>query len=408
MSKLSAVIRHEYSTIIKQPSFWAMMIAMPVILGVIIAISYFGSQASVAKIESLSKEIQNVAVVDESGLVVPEIVVSSGQKYSSANDYGTLKTEVAEGTLNGLIHYPSDLKTNREYQIFVNGSDFTRITTITSLGDNLLKASLYVPLGSAEVISLAQNGATNVLSTYEDGEKTAGFNEYIVPGLFAVMFYLILIFSIGYILTSISEEKENRSMEMALAYLQSRTLIVGKLIGVVLVTLTQLAFFAILTTGAYFVTQALGSDALRLPAGIDLNQLVFDPVAILFGFGFLISGFMLYAGFMAITAAALPVRQANNFSSVFFLGGFSPFYFLTLILTNPENPVVQFTTFFPLTSPTVTLIRNTIGNMGVLESSLALAFMTLCTFGSVWLAVKIFPKGALEFQNRLSFKSFFK
>lgn len=408
MSKLSAVIRHEYTTIVKQPSFWAMMIAIPVLMGVIIAISFFGSQATEDKIESLSKEIQNVAVVDESGLVMEPLVSASGQRYEAPSKYEALKADVADGDLNGLIYYPSNLKENREYKVFVNGNDFTRITTIMSLGDNILKASLYAPLGSAEVISLAQGGASSTLTTFEAGRQTAGFNEYIVPGLFAVMFYLILFFSIGYILTSISEEKENRSMEMALAYLQSRTLIIGKLVGVILVTLTQLAFFAAVTVAAYFIAQAMGSGALTLPAGINLSQLVFDPTAILFGFGFLIAGFMLYAGFMAITAAALPARQANSFSAVFFLGGFSPFYFLTLILADPENPVVKFTTFFPLTSPTVSLIRNTVGNMSVLEASLSLVFMTVCMFGAVWLAVKVFPKGALEFQNRLSFKAFLK
>jgi len=407
MSKLSAVIRHEYATIVKQPSFWIVMVAIPLFIGAIIAAISFGNQASSDRIESLAKDIRNVAVVDDSGFVSKELVESSGQTYANISELEELKQEVASGERNGLVYYPNDLKDSKEYEVYVNGTDFSRVSSINSLGDTLLETSLYAPLGSADVIALAQNGAGSTLTSYENGEPSPGFNKYIVPGLFTAMFYLILLFSIGYILTSISEEKENRSMEMALTYLRPRTLILGKLFGVILVTLTQLLFFATIAVVAYFIALGLGNEALRLPAGIDLSNLVFEPTAILFGIGFLVIGFMLYAGLMAITAAALPARQANSFSAVFFIAGFSPFYFMNLILTDPENPVVRFVTFFPLTSPTTSLIRNTVGNLSLAEASLALGVMFASMLLAVWLAVRIFPKGALEFQNAISFKSIF-
>jgi ABC-2 type transport system permease protein len=276
------------------------------------------------------------------------------------------------------------------------------------LAGTLLKTSLFAPLGSADVISLAENGGSSTLVTYEDGQESPGFNKYIIPGVFAVAFYLILFFSVGYILTSISEEKENRSMEMALTYLKPRLLILGKLIGVILVTLTQLAFMGVLAAIALLILTQTNAFTVQLPAGIDFTKLVFDPLAIFFGLGFLISGFMLFAGLMAITAAALPARQANAFSAVFYLAGFAPFYMIQLIMTDATNPVTTFVTFFPLTSPIVALVRNTVGNMSVLESSLALATMTAFMLLAVWLAVKIFPKGALEYQNPISFKSLFR
>ena len=69
MAKLSSVVRHEYTTIIKQPSFWIAMIAIPVLIGVIIALQFFAMQSSSDRIEELAKDLKNVAIVDESGLL---------------------------------------------------------------------------------------------------------------------------------------------------------------------------------------------------------------------------------------------------------------------------------------------------------------------------------------------------
>jgi ABC-2 type transport system permease protein len=408
MSKLRAVIRHEYTTIVKQPSFWIMMLALPLIFGVIFLLMFLSEKASTDKLDSLANDIKNVAVVDDSGYVSPEIVKAGGQQSRTVAELPALKQEVADGKINGLVYYPKNLAETKNFEVYVNGTDFSRVQTVQQLADTMLQASLFAPLGSAEVISLAQNGGSSTLVTYENGQESPGFNKYIVPGVFAVAFYLILFFSVGYILTSISEEKENRSMEMALTYLKPRLLILGKLIGVVLVTLTQLAFMGALAAAALLVVTQTNMMSVQLPAGIDLAKLVFDPVAIFFGAGFLIAGFMLYAGLMAITAAALPARQANAFSAVFYLAGFAPFYMIQLILTDPTNPVTTFVTFFPLTSPIVSLVRNTVGNISIAEASLALAVMTAFMVLAVWLAVKIFPKGALEYQNPISFKSLFK
>jgi ABC-2 type transport system permease protein len=408
MSKLRAVIRHEYTTIVKQPSFWIMMLALPILFAVVFLLIFISDKASTDRLDTLAKDIKNVAVIDESGFVPVEIVKVGGQQSRPVAELPALKKEVADGKLSGLIYYPKDLEQSKKYEVYVNGTDFSRVQTMQQLAGTLLKTSLFAPLGSADVISLAENGGSSTLVTYEDGQESPGFNKYIIPGVFAVAFYLILFFSVGYILTSISEEKENRSMEMALTYLKPRLLILGKLIGVILVTLTQLAFMGVLAAIALLILTQTNAFTVQLPAGIDFTKLVFDPLAIFFGLGFLISGFMLFAGLMAITAAALPARQANAFSAVFYLAGFAPFYMIQLIMTDATNPVTTFVTFFPLTSPIVALVRNTVGNMSVLESSLALATMTAFMLLAVWLAVKIFPKGALEYQNPISFKSLFR
>jgi ABC-2 type transport system permease protein len=408
MSKLRSVIRHEYLTIIRQPSFWIVLTAIPLLIAVVFGLTFLGNKASANRIEELAKDLRNVAIVDNSGLINKQVIAASKLTLSPASQTEALRQQVQDGKKEALIVYPSNLKADKTYQIYLSSNDLTKTSSVTSLGDNLLKTSLFLPLGSAQVIALAQDGASANITTYQDGKVSAGINGYIAPGFFVILFYIIFAFSISYMLTSVSEEKENRSMEMVLTYVKPRTLIVGKLLAVSLVTLTQVAFFAILTTIVLIVVHETG-NSIPLPFGIDLAKIVFNPLSLFFGAAFLIVGFLMYAGFMTTAAASTPsAKEANSFSSVFFIGAFIPFYFIVMITTDPTNPIVRFITYFPLTSPVVNLIRNTVDNLGVAQSWLSLAVMTAFMFISIWIAIKAFKLGALEYSQSIKLSKLFR
>lgn len=405
MSKLRPVVRHEYVTVVKQKGFWAYMITMPLIFLSIFILIGIAGRSDNTSLEQVAKDLHGVAVVDASGLVAPEVIEASGQTSYPVSDYDTLRQEVESGERKGLLYYPANILETRQYETYISGVDFIFSTSVSELGGQLLKSSLYAPIGSAEKIVMAQQGADSVTTTYANGTTSVGFTRFIVPGAITVMFIIILMFSVGYILTSISDEKENRSIEMALTYLNPRTLIIGKLIAVVLITLTQLLFFAVLAVIAALI--AINTDFIQLPSNFDITALPIDPVSVLFGIGFLVIGFIMFAAFMAFIAVLLPAKQANNFSSLFYILPFVPTWFMWTVLTDPSNPVVQFITYFPVTAPSTSLIRNTVGNISVGEASLSLAIMTVVAAIVLWLVIKVFPKGALEFQNALSWRAIF-
>lgn len=410
MSKLRSVIRHEYMTIVKQPSFWIVMIAIPALIGAVIGLTYIGNRSSAERIEEIAEELKNVSIIDNSGLINAEVVQQSGLKFTTNTNPDESLEQVRQGSLEALIVYPDDLAETRTYQAYLSTDDLTKSSGVTGIADSLLKTSLFIPLGSAEVVALAQEGASGDITMFRDGEATGGFNDYIAPGLFLILFYVIFMFSVGYMLTSISEEKENRSMEVVLTYVKPRVLIVGKLLAVSLVTLTQVAFFILLAATGYLALQQAGSDvmATALPAGISLDKISFSVLPIFFGAAYLIVGFLMFAGFMTATAAASPSsKEANNFSAVFYIGAFIPFYFFMPIITDPSGPLVQFLSYFPLTSPVIALIRNTVGNMEGFEPWLILIVMTGFMLLSIWVAVKAFKLGALEFGSTIKLSKLF-
>ncbi len=405
MSKLSAVIRHEYATVIKQPSFWVYMIAMPLIFAFVFLLIGIANRTPSPSLDSLSNDLKNVAIVDQSGIVSKEIVKASGQTIFPSIDIETLKQSVERGERKGLIVFPQNVVTTRQYDIYLSGIDLGFNTTVSQTANALLQSSVLAPLGSQEKATLALQGATATTTTYENGVVSVGFDRFIAPGLVAALFFIILFFSIGYILTSIADEKENRSIEMALTYLSPRTLIAGKLIAIVLITLTQIAFFGALALLALIV--ATQTSFIQLPAGINLTSLPVEPLSIAIAFAIVLVGFVLFAASMALIASLLPAKQANSFSGIFYILPFLPLWFLNALLTDPHNSVVQFITYFPLTAPTTVLIRNTLGNITSSEALISLAIMTITAAAILWLVLKVFPKGALEFQNALSLKTVF-
>ncbi len=407
MSKLKPVIRHEYLTIVKQPTFWLAMIAIPAVFAGIIALNYFSNQSSANRIEELAENLENVAIVDESSLISEAVVNSAGLTLYPESEKEALRQSVQEGDTEALVVYPESIAEDRKYQIYLANPDVSLTTSVGSLADTILQSSIYLPLGDANIIALAQQGAEGQIITYDEGRETAGFNEYVVPGIFLVLFYVIFLFSIGYMLSSVSEEKENRSMEMVLTYVKSRDLIIGKLLAVTLVTFTQLAFFSVLGAIGFLVAQSLGNE-MSLPFGISIDELVFDPLTIFFALSFLVIGFLLFSGLMTTVASIAPSsKEANNFATFFYIAPWVPFWFVMPILTDPENSVVRFLTYFPATSPVVAQMRNTVGNIGTLELWLVLGVMFAFMLASIWLAVKAFKLGALEFGSTIKLSKLF-
>lgn len=405
MSKLNSVIRHEYLTVVKQKGFWAYMVTIPAIFLLMFLLIGIAGKTNNTSLDNLANDLQEVAIIDASGLVAAEAVAAIGQELTPVSEYEAIRQEVKDGERKGMVYYPANMLETRQYEIYVSGVDFIFSTTLSEIGGSLLSNSLYSSIGSEDKIALAKQGADGVTTTFANGTESVGFTRFIVPGAITILFVIILMFSVGYILTSIADEKENRSMEMALAYLSPRTLIVGKLIAVVLITLTQLLFF--LALGVVAMVVAVNTNFIQLPSNFDITALPVDPVSFIFALAFLIVGFIMFAAFMAFLAVLLPAKQANNFSSIFYILPFVPSWFIWTVLTDPANPVVQFITYFPITAPTTSMIRNTVGNISAGEALLSLGIMAVVAAIMLWLVVKVFPKGALEFQNPLSWRAIF-
>ncbi len=406
--KLLAVTRHEYRTIVKQPSFWISLIAAPAIFLLIFGINYLSSRSNTDLEKQKNEAGYKISVVDQSGLISND--VTDAVNIAIANDGQTdqLREQVRQDEIDGLIVYPADITKTNSYQVYISTDkeDSDKSSTISGIGHFVLQQSLLAPLGSDEVANLALNGAEPQTVEYEDGQEVPGFEAYVVPGVFMILFYFSLFMGIGYAATSVSEEKENRAFEMVLSYVRPRTLMSGKLIGTTLVTLTQIALYAAIAVIAYFIYRALGNE-LQLP--VNLGELEFAIIPILFGAAYFVTSFLFYLALMLATGAAFPSsKEANSFTAVFYLLAFVPFWGFDAISNTPDSLLSQASTFFPLTAPTTLLLRNTLGNLSIIEAAIGLAILIASTVAAVWLAGKLFKLGALQYNSRVKLADIFK
>ncbi len=400
--KLRAVVRHEYLTIVKQPSFWISLISVPLIFAAIVVINVVSDSS---KDVDLSKEKVAIAAVDESGLITADTASTYGVELKSSAERPALEQSVRHGDLDGLVVYPADLRTTGKYQLFADDTERNNGAVVTELGRVMLQQSLLAPLDD-DVSALALTGGEASLQSYNEGQPAREITDYIVPGAFLLLFYVVLIFSVGYALTSVSEEKENRSIEMVLSYVKPQMLILGKLLGIILVTFTQIGIIGLIAATGYFIARAFGNE-LSLP--FNVSDLSFVPSEILIGAGFLVFGFIFYVAMMAMIGAIFPSsKEANGFATVFYLLPAVPFWSLDIVVSSTPNTFAQALTYFPLTSPTTTLLRNAAGNLSVAEGVTALLILIVATAVTVVLAAKAFRLGTLEYSERIKFASLIK
>ncbi len=401
--KLRTVIRHEFLTIIKQPSFWISLVAFPLLAGIVVLI---GSLTDSSKDVDTQSKDHSIAVIDSSGVIRSDIASKYGLDIEPATQQARLESDVRSGSIDGLIVYPGNLLDTGSYRLFADDTDKNNSALIKELGRSALQQSLLAPLGSSKTAGLALSGGQASVQSFKNGQDARKPAQYVVPGAFLVLFYIILVFSVGYALTSVSEEKENRSVEMVLSYLNPRTLIAGKLAAIILVTLVQIVCIGILALIGYGIARSMGNNV-TLP--FSLSDLTFVPAEIALGAGFLVFGFIFYIGLMATIGAIFPsAKEASGFSTVFFLLPAIPFWGLDAVTDRPSSTFTQILTYFPLSSPTTALIRNAAGNLTVGQGIVSLLLLVAASIAIIVIASKAFQLGTLEYNRRIKLSALFR
>jgi ABC-2 type transport system permease protein len=248
-------------------------------------------------------------------------------------------------------------------------------------------------------------GAVGFDSTiFKDGVKYDGIKGAIVPGIFLVLFFLLISVFGNQMITSTTEEKENRVIEIILTTIKARTLIIGKILSLLVLAFVQL----VVTIAPVLIAYFLLKDQLSIP-NFDLSNIPINPIPIAISAIIFIFSFLLFTGLLVgIGAAAPTVQQASGSISIVMLAIFGPLYAVTLFISAPESPIVQFLTFFPLTAPIPLMLRNAVGNLSGLDTVLGISILAISAIIALSLAIRIFQYGALEYANRVSFKSILK
>jgi len=376
-----------------------MTLLFPVIIGLVFAVIFFSNQTTTQAAKDTKNQKFSIEITDESGLINKDLITQFGASTSTNKQVAIDK--VKNNKLDAYFYYPKNLnKTNIEvYAKDVGLFDNGRYQAVASL---LLQQSV-APTIDAQTTAILQDKVQFSSTTYKDGKQFDGLKEAIAPGIFLVLFYILITMFGNQMLTSTTEEKENRVTEMILTTIEARTLIVGKILSLVVLALVQIVAILLPIILAYVFLR----NQLALP-NIDLSNIPIDPIRIAISASIFTFSFLFFTGILvAIGAIAPTAKEAGGFFGVIIMFLFGPLYAVTLFVSMPDSPLVKFLTFFPLTAPIPLMLRNAVGNLTIADSVIGIIILAISSIIALSVAVRLFRYGVLQYSSRLSLSVIF-
>ena len=395
MHNLSTVITFEVIRVLKKKSFWAMVFGFPIMIGAVFGIVFLSNNATRDAADKLKEQTFSIAITDDSHLLSPQITSAFHAKMTT-KEAGI--AAVKNGTVDAYFYYPADVSAHH-IEIYGKNVGLFENGRYSSVALALPSQSVQNTV-SPQIRTVLQNAAASDTTIYRDGRAYDPFKEMILPGIFLVLFYVLMSFFAGQALTSTTEEKENRVIEMILTTIEARTLIIGKIISLIILMLIQ----GVLVVAPVLIGYLLFRNQLNLP-NIDLSGLPVDWARIGVAAVIFALSFAFFTSVLVLIGATMPTaREANQFMGFVMIALYGPLYAVSLFISMPDAPIVRFLSLFPLTSPIPLLMRNAAGNLQPWEIAVGALILLTSSIFVLILAVRVFRFGALEYSRKVSLK----
>jgi len=365
------VIKHEILSTLGKPSFWLMTFLFPLL---IIGLQV-GGQVHVME-EDITPTNEPVGYVDEAGLVqtMPDYVPS--ELLVAFPDEETAHAAMEEGDVSGYYLIPEDFFTsgdlilvNRDYNPFKSliSSDMIRhVVNVNLVGDETLAGLIVNPIGQVKNVPVAPQGGTDVSNPM----------AFIVPYATLFIFFFIITMSSGFMLQSVAKEKESRVIEVLLVSLRPREMMLGKVVGLGVIALLQMALWA--SAGLFALDRS--STTSDLPPGFLLWALLY-----------FVLGYLLYSSLMGARGALAPtMREGQQFTFVVLLPLMIPLWLMNAFIQTPNGLLPTILSLFPLTAPVSMMTRLVATGVPIWQPIAGLVLLAATTYFVVVVTARLF------------------
>lgn len=425
MNNLGIVIEREYRERVAKKSFLITTLLMPVLMLMLMvapsAMLFFGGQSQ-----------SDILVIDNSGVIVPHLKSDENVRYTVTSGI-SVDSALRRDDCTGVLVIPRDVveAENAKVRLFTNGPSSISLeenitgqinSTIEDIRlrqyniDNL--SEILDKVHSEIVLSSKRNDKES------DEESSAGLSFGLGILLTFVLYMFLLIYG-QMVMTSIIEEKGNRVLELVVSSVKPSQLMMGKIVGVALVALTQIVIWTVLMGAMItFVLPAvippeLAADIASANAGnldavssdIDLVKAfaMFGNIGYMMGIMFvlmlfLVFGFLLYSAlFAAIGSAIDNIQDASQLTTIITIPIILGLIFSFQAANDPMGPVAFWLSMFPLTSPMVMMARVPFG-IPAWEIVLSISILIVSTLFIIWMAGKIYRVGIFMYGKKPNLK----
>lgn len=244
----------------------------------------------------------------------------------------------------------------------------------------------------------------------EEETATSSMLSYALGFLATFVLYMFIMLYGNMVMNSIIEEKNNRVLELVVTSVNPSWLMMGKIIGVGLVALTQMLVWAaiILVCSGWLMpaltSMASGGDASMMAAIGQLSDVGFMGQYMLFLILFLIGGYFFYASiYAAIGSAVDNLQDASQLQTVAVLPIILAFVISMTVVNDPNSSLAMWTSFIPFTSPMVMMARMPFG-IDTWQTILSIVILYVGFIGMVWVAAKIYRVGIFMYGKKPTYK----
>lgn len=440
MNKIKLIILREYLTRVKKKSFIVMTILGPILFAAMMVVP-----AWLASMEDT--DLKNIAVVDSSGIFINKIpdtdyikfeylqntsVKKVKKNFADSNYYAVLQILPSITYEPTAVHLYSDKQPSFEVK-----------SHIARAMENELKNQKLKANGINEDIleSIKSDVKVRTIQWTKDGEEKESFTEVnMILGYASGFLIYFFIFLFGaQVMRGVIEEKTNRIVEIIISSAKPFQLMMGKIVGIAMVGLTQFLLWVVLTTGIVagmktaffpelgtknaqevvvedlFEQQNLTQIDQIQPEEMDKFSKVLNAVkSIDFGLMlsafifFFLGGYLLYGSlFAAIGAAVDNETDTQQFMLPITIPLILGIFVMMNAIQTPDSPVAFWFSIIPFTSPIVMMVRLSFGVPGW-QVTLSMGLLVLTFLGSVWLAGKIYRTGILMYGKKVNYKELWK
>ncbi len=396
MAKVWLVAKQEYRRIAGKKSFLISTLGVPLLfialMVVIVLITVFGEDA------------RPVGYVDHAGILRPDAREALGQDPASTveirpyRDEDAAQAALEAGEIQGYYVIPADYLSAPAAECVI----LDKALSDRARSDfwDFMHANLVQQLPEAEARRLYEG--THLALRTPDGKRQLGDTDF-VSALFPIVGAFLFFFSVmsvgGYMLQAVTDEKENRTIEVLMTTLSPEQLMGGKALGLLGVVLTQL--------GLWGVTVAIG--LLVAPLFITNFPHITVPWSMVgIGLLYFLPSLALISGLMiAIGATVTETRQGQQIASVLNLFFTFPMFFIMVILGNPNHPLSVALSLFPTTAFLTVLLRWGFTAIPAWQMLVGWGLLVGAAIISVRFAARVFRAGMLQYGQPLTFKNIF-
>ena len=429
MNKIGIIIAREFNERVRKKSFIITTILMPLLMIVMMA-------APTLMMLFATGDRKELLVVDQSNIVAPHLVGDDELEFNLT----TLPFEQARANTEvfGVLWIGEDVVDNpSNVKLYTNSSSSMSLeSNISSQIERVIERerlkrydieNLEQIMHDVKVTVTLTNFRNDLAAEGEDEEATSSTIAYLLGLVLGMMLYMFLLIYGSMVMTSVIEEKGSRVLDVLVSSVSPFQLMMGKILGVAAVAITQVAIWGVLVCGlgATVLPSLMPADVMQsveavqagamtsAQAGIDADMLsaisfAMNPgrLAMMFVWLtlFLAGGFLFYSAmFAAVGSAVDSIQDANQLQTPITVPIILALILAMSVFNDPNSQLAVWSSLIPFTSPVVMMARIPF-DIPTGQIIISLVLLYLSVGGMAWVAGKIYRVGIFMHGKKPTFK----